>query len=249
MAMKRDPENPTYDHTLDTLCSKPGYKFQREKYGPKLHFIKSYFGDRFSAIRLLDVGVGYGIFLKIAAEDYGLRDLHGMDPYPQSIEIAEKMTSARIERGSIFDDRWPFAEGSFDAITCFDVLEHLERPGEFLIKAKRYLKPGGIVLISTPNKELPYRMRAIPLIGFADKNPTHINVQPISYWKSLAAQNGYEVVASWKGEYLTHIRLIPKILKVLCAALRIDARKVPIVNTFEQAFVMVIRPRPSTNPS
>jgi len=240
--MKRDPENLTYEHTLDTLCSESGYKFQREKYGPKLAFMKKYFGDRFSGMALLDVGVGYGVFLKIAAEDYGLGDLHGMDPYPQSIEIAREMTSARLERGSIFDDRWPFAEGSFDAITCFDVLEHLERPEEFLIKARRYLKPGGIILISTPNKELPYRMRSIPLIGFADRNPTHINVQPLVYWKNLAARHGYEIVASWKGEYLTHIRLIPKILKALCATLRIDPRKVPVVNAFEQAFVMVIRP-------
>ena len=240
--MKRDPENPTYDHTLDTLCSESGYKFQREKYGPKLAFMKRYFGERFPSISILDVGVGYGVFLKIAGEEYGLRNLCGMDPYPNSIEIARTMTPARLERGSLFDETWPFAEHSFDVITCFDVLEHVERPDGFFAHARRYLKSGGIVIISTPNKELPYRMRKIPLVGFPDTNPTHINVQPPSYWKALAARSGYEVVASWKGEYLTHIRFIPKVLKVLCAALRIDARKVPLVNSFEQAFVMVARP-------
>jgi SAM-dependent methyltransferase len=240
--MKRDPENPTYDHTLDTLCSESGYKFQREKYGPKLAFMRGYFGERFASISLLDVGVGYGVFLKIAGEDYGLRNLSGMDPYPNSIEIAKSMTPARIEVGSLFDTKWPFEEHSFDVITCFDVLEHLEKPDEFFAHARRYLKAGGIVIISTPNKELPYRMRSISLIGFPDTNPTHINVQPPSYWKALAERNGYEVVASWKGEYLTHIRLIPKILTALCAALRIDPRKVPLVNSFEQAFVMVARP-------
>jgi 2-polyprenyl-3-methyl-5-hydroxy-6-metoxy-1,4-benzoquinol methylase len=240
--MKRDPENPTYDHTLDTLCSESGYKFQREKYGPKLAFMKRYFGERFPSISLLDVGVGYGIFLKIAGEDYGLRGLSGMDPYPNSIGIAKTMTPARIERGSLLDEKWPFEERSFDVITCFDVLEHVEKPDEFFVHARRYLKGGGIVIISTPNKGLPYRMRSIPLIGFPDTNPTHINVQSPSYWRALAARNGYEVVASWKGEYLTHIRLIPKVLAALCAALRIDPRKVPLVNTFEQAFVMVVRP-------
>ena len=240
--MKRDPENPTYDHSLDTLCSESGYKFQREKYGPKLAFMKKYFGERFASISLLDVGVGYGVFLKIAAEDYSLRNLSGMDPYPNSIELAKSLTTARFELGSLFDERWPFAEHSFDVITCFDVLEHIEKPDEFFVNAARYLRGGGIVLISTPNKSLPYRMRSIPLIGFPDTNPTHINVQPPSYWENVAARNGYEIVASWKGEYLTHIRLIPKILKVLCAALRIDARKMPLVNAFEQAFVMVARP-------
>jgi len=240
--MKRDPGNPTYDHTLDTLCSESGYKFQREKYGPKLAFMKNYFGERFPSIALLDVGVGYGVFLKIAGEDFGLRNLRGMDPYPNSIEIARTIASARIELGSLFDAQWPFDERSFDAITCFDVLEHLENPDAFFINAKRYLRGGGIIIVSTPNKSLPYRMRSIPLIGFPDTNPTHINVQPPSYWKAAAARNGYEVVASWKGEYLTHIRLVPKILAALCAALRVDPRKAPLVNAFEQAFVMVIRP-------
>jgi len=145
--MKRDPENPTYDHSLDTLCSESGYKFQREKYGPKLAFMKNYFGERFARVSLLDVGVGYGIFLKIAAEDYGIRNLSGMDPYPNSIELAKKMTTARIELGSLFDERWPFAEHSFDVITCFDVLEHIEKPDEFFVNAARYLRGGGIVLI------------------------------------------------------------------------------------------------------
>jgi hypothetical protein len=85
-------------------------------------------------------------------------------------------------------------------------------------------------------------MRAIPLIGFPDTNPTHVNVRPPSYWKAVAERNGYEVVESWKGEYLTHIRLVPKILAALCAALRIDPRRVPLVNAFEQAFVRAARP-------
>ncbi len=240
--MRYDPENPTYDHTLDTLCSESGYKFQREKYGPKLAFLKRHFGERFPSISLLDVGVGYGVFLKITGEDFGLRNLRGMDPYPNSIEIARKMTPASIERGNLLDEKWPFEERSFDVITCFDVLEHLEKPDAFFVNARRYLKSGGVVVISTPNKGFPYRMRSIPLVGFPDTNPTHINVQPPSYWKALAARSGYEIVASWRGEYLTHIRLVPKILAALCAALRIDARKVPLVNAFEQAFVMVARP-------
>lgn len=241
--MKRDPGNLTYTLTLDTLCSGKGYKYQREHYIPKLLFLKEYFGDRFLTIAILDVGVGYGIFLKIAAEDFGLKNLHGMDPFPESIEIAKTLVAAHYERGDIYDDRWPFPEGIFDAITCFDVLEHLDRPEEFLIKAKRHLKPGGIVLISTPNKQLPYYMESIPLIGIPDRNPTHINIQPARYWRELAERHGYEIVSSWKGEHLAHIKVVPKVLRALFKALRIDARNVPIINAFEQAFVMAIRPK------
>ena len=240
--MKRDPGNPTYDHTLDTLCSESGYRFQREKYSPILAYLRSRFGDRFADVRLLDVGVGYGIFLKVAAEDFGLRHLFGMDPYPQSIEVARTQTGAPITRGSILEERWPYDEGSFDVITCFDVLEHLERPAEFLVKARRYLRAGGIVVVRTPNKELPYRLRSAPLIGFPDNNPTHVNVQPPSYWRRLALENGYEIVAAWKGEHLTHVRAITKVMTALCRLFRIDHRKIPLVNAFEQAFILVARP-------
>jgi SAM-dependent methyltransferase len=240
--MRRDPENLTYDHTIDTLCSEGGYRFQREKYAPKLEFLKSRFGERFPEIALLDVGVGYGIFLKIASEDYGLRNIRGMDPYPQSIEIAKTMTEAPIDRGSIFDERWPFAEGCFDVITCFDVLEHIERPAAFLEKAKSYLRPEGLVVFTTPNKGLPYRMRSIPLIGFPDTNPTHINVHPPAYWKRLVADTGYDIVAFWKGEHLAHVRCMPKVIRALCAALRLDHRKIPLVNAFEQSIVIVAHP-------
>jgi hypothetical protein len=67
----------------------------------KLAFMKRHFGERFPAVALFGVGVGCGVFLKIAEEEYGLRDLHGMDPYPQSIEITRTMTTARIELGSL----------------------------------------------------------------------------------------------------------------------------------------------------
>jgi SAM-dependent methyltransferase len=239
--MKRDPDNRTYPHTVDTLCSESGYRFQRAKYAPKLRYLQSYFGARFPNLRVLDVGVGYGMFLKIAWEDYGLRNLFGMDPYPQSIDIARKMTEAPIELGSILDERWPFEERSFDVITCFDVLEHIERPAAFLEKTKSYLRPDGLVVFTTPNKELPYRMRSIPIIGIPDTNPTHINVHPPSYWKRLVAENGYEIVAFWKGERLAHVRVIPDVIRALSAAFRIDHRKIPIINSFEQSIAVVAR--------
>jgi len=48
--------------------------------------------------------------------------------------------------------RWPFADKSFEAVIMTEVIEHLTGdPKTYLKEAKRVLKPGGCLLITTPN--------------------------------------------------------------------------------------------------
>lgn len=47
-------------------------------------------------------------------------------------------------------EQLPFADGSFDAVVCTEVLEHLPRPGECLREIRRVLKDGGVAYISVP---------------------------------------------------------------------------------------------------
>lgn len=238
--MQRDDDNVTFLHSLDVLQSERGQRFQREKFLPKIEALRRRFGDGFQKIRLLDVGVGYGHFLRLLETEFGLSGLHGMDPFPNSIAIAEQVTTARIMRGEIADAEWPFEPGSFDALTCFDVLEHLPEPGLFFQRAGRYLRPEGIAVISTPNRSLPYLLRRIPLIGLADTNPTHINVRRPAYWRDLARRGGFDLLEEWRGEHLTHLRLVPKLLDAACRLLRLDHRRVPLVRAFEQSYCFVI---------
>lgn len=237
----RDDDNVTYICDMEQLESSEGQKFLKMKYSGRLERLKAYFGESFQEIKLLDIGIGYGMFLK-TLEELGLKDLHGMDPFVKSIEISRGNTSATLVEGDINDETWVVEKNSFDAITCLDVVEHLERPTVFFERAKEYLREDGIVIVTTPNGELPYRMRSIPLIGFPDRNTTHINVHPPKYWRRRALENGYEILAEWKGEYLTHIRLIPKILMLLCRIFHIDHRRIPVVNSFEQSYGMVLKP-------
>ncbi|MGB6014167.1 MAG: class I SAM-dependent methyltransferase, partial [Nodosilinea sp.] len=52
----------------------------------------------------------------------------------------------------------PFADDSFDAVTMFDVLEHIPNDKSAIAEAWRVLKPGGSLLVSTPNEnwQFPY---------------------------------------------------------------------------------------------
>jgi ubiquinone/menaquinone biosynthesis C-methylase UbiE len=64
----------------------------------------------------------------------------------------------------------PFEPESFDLITAFEVIEHLERWRELLTEANRVLKPGGVLLVSTPNRDYYTESR-----GEAGPNPFHVH--------------------------------------------------------------------------
>jgi SAM-dependent methyltransferase len=50
----------------------------------------------------------------------------------------------------------PFAGESFDAVTMFDLLEHVVDDGQAVREAFRVLRPGGFLLVSTPNENWRY---------------------------------------------------------------------------------------------
>lgn len=62
----------------------------------------------------------------------------------------------------------PFEGNSFDAVVCFEVIEHLFDVEAALTEIKRVLKPGGVVILSTPN--IVYWRRRLDLL-FGRWNP------------------------------------------------------------------------------
>jgi SAM-dependent methyltransferase len=64
----------------------------------------------------------------------------------------------------------PFAEGSFDLIAAFEVIEHLENWRGFLQEARRLVASGGQCIISTPNKDYYGESR-----GPTGANPYHLH--------------------------------------------------------------------------
>jgi SAM-dependent methyltransferase len=97
--------------------------------------------------RLLDVGCGPGAGLD-AAHAAGW-EAWGLDLSSEAVARASARHAGRVSQGTLEDS--PFPAGSFDAITAFDVVEHVYDPRRFAAALAAALKPGGSVLIATPN--------------------------------------------------------------------------------------------------
>ena len=99
---------------------------------------------------VLDVGcnTGYGTvrFVPVA------RRVVGVDVSPRAIEAAlDRAGDGRPEFILSGGLELPFPDGSFDLVTSFQVLEHVSDPLVFLRELTRVTRPGGQVILTTPN--------------------------------------------------------------------------------------------------
>lgn len=97
---------------------------------------------------LLDVGCAYGFFLDLAQKEGWT--VSGIDLSTHAVDRARQLLgSADLRVGQLSDAR--FSAGSFDSITCWDVIEHTRDPVAFLRETFRLLRPGGHVFLTVPN--------------------------------------------------------------------------------------------------
>lgn len=100
--------------------------------------------------RLLDVGCG--------SKPY--KSLFAVEAYI-GLDIDSEMSRKRSIADYLYDGKsFPFADSSFDAVLCNQVLEHVFNPDEFLGEIVRVLNPGGKLLLTVPfvwdEHEQPY---------------------------------------------------------------------------------------------
>jgi len=96
---------------------------------------------------LLDLGCSSGSFLESLKD--GDWKLYGVEMSAEGAKTAERRSNAQVFVGDILDA--PFPRESFDAITCFDVLEHVYEPRQVMARVGEWLKPGGIFYVLVPN--------------------------------------------------------------------------------------------------
>ncbi|HTJ10200.1 MAG TPA: methyltransferase domain-containing protein [Candidatus Binataceae bacterium] len=94
---------------------------------------------------LVDVGCGSGALwqvLRSAFARYVGVDLIGYDGFPSDGELVI----------SNLDDTLPLADEYAEVVASIETIEHLENPRAFMRQLTRVVKPGGLVIVTTPNQ-------------------------------------------------------------------------------------------------
>lgn len=138
---------------------------------------------------LVDVGCGQGFFLSRVKRRFPLSV--GLEFNEQGVRDSRAHSDCPIVRGDA--QQLPFRSDSAGVVVALDLVEHLADPEHFFREAYRVLISCGILCCRTPNPESwGHRRKGRKWFGYRD--PTHIQIQPIDYWRSLLAATGFSVI-------------------------------------------------------
>ncbi len=146
---------------------------------------------------ILDAGSGSGFFLDVAQE-HGWRT-YGSE-YDPAIVAQCRDRGIKMWQGQLMEDS--FAGNSFDVITSFEVLEHLPEPLKELELFHKFLRPGGLLYLTTPNFGSIGRRLAGKDWSIVNY-PEHLNYFTTRTLRSALSKVGLNVL----GSYTTGISL------------------------------------------
>jgi 2-polyprenyl-3-methyl-5-hydroxy-6-metoxy-1,4-benzoquinol methylase len=107
--------------------------------------------------RILDIGCGGGLFLSLLKREAPDAELSGIEPSDSRAQYATAKYGLEVHKQPIENDFWQSSYRTyFDAVTLWDVIEHVNYPLQTLQRAVEVLKPGGVLLIDTPCRDSLY---------------------------------------------------------------------------------------------
>jgi 2-polyprenyl-3-methyl-5-hydroxy-6-metoxy-1,4-benzoquinol methylase len=99
--------------------------------------------------RLIDLGFGKGYLLQLA-KSYGF-EVYGTDTSPSQVERLRPQFGDRLHQVTMEDTALPWT--GFDAVVISHVLDHLEKPDEFIGNVFRAMNPDGVLYVAVPDLE------------------------------------------------------------------------------------------------
>ena len=137
---------------------------------------------------LLDVGCGRGNLLEMF-QRRGWRVLGTQ--VSRTAAGAARRRGVEVLRGELPEMELP--PGTFDVVTFFHVLEHLDRPERYLRKAAELLRPGGLLVVEVPNFASP-GFRILGARNFCLDYPNHLVFFTPSSLRGLLVRSGFSIV-------------------------------------------------------
>lgn len=121
---------------------------ERRQMRAQFEKLAAFSGGAIDAGRMLDVGCGSGTSVRAAA-DLGW-DAIGIDIDPELVKLGKDQFELDLRCCSVMEIEEP--DGSFDFVRMRDVIEHLPNPHAALLRIRQLLRPGGMLLVATPNE-------------------------------------------------------------------------------------------------
>ncbi|MBQ2261361.1 MAG: 3-demethylubiquinone-9 3-O-methyltransferase [Loktanella sp.] len=113
---------------------------------------------------VLDLGCAGGFMAEAMAKRGA--NVTGIDPAADAIDAARRHATAeglRIGYDTGMGESLPYGDDSFDAVVCVDVLEHVTDLNKVLAEVARTLRPGGLFLFDTINRNPLARLATITI--------------------------------------------------------------------------------------
>jgi SAM-dependent methyltransferase len=138
--------------------------------------------------RLLDLGPWVGFYMA-EAEKRGWSAL-GVEPSAFAAEYARERLGLEVRHEDLYEVDLP--ESSFDAVLMGDVLEHLTRTDEALERARRWLAPGGALVLLLPDAG----SRIARTLGrrWWSVIPTHVHYFTRASVRAMLDRHGFRIV-------------------------------------------------------
>jgi SAM-dependent methyltransferase len=210
------------------------YRASTFEYGDELDGLRATYGKALRQLAelvperagLLDIGTGSGFVLELA-QDSGWAGVRGVEPSADAIAKARPDIRPRIAADVMRPGL--FESGSFDAVTMFQVLDHMPDPAGLLDECRLVLRPGGVVLAFNHN----VRAWSARLLG--ERSPIidveHTYLYSPATIRTLFTRSGFDVASvrpvrnTYSLKYLAHLLPLP------------DAQKVPLLSFLRRSSV------------
>jgi 2-polyprenyl-6-hydroxyphenyl methylase/3-demethylubiquinone-9 3-methyltransferase len=148
---------------------------------------------------VLDVGCGTGAFLA-ELERLGAR-VEGIELADERVLYARRVHGLSVHKHPLGSEHWLSQQASFDLVSLFDVLEHVDRPLQTLCDAAAMLRPGGVLAVTTPARDGAFhRLGALGYRLSAGRFPTLLELlyaeHKFGHKQILSSQQVGELIAA-----------------------------------------------------